>query len=187
MSKNDRRVRYTKQAIKSALMELLETTSFDQITVKALCEKAEINRATFYTHYETLNALIEELEYEECKQLFEMFDHFFVDTNNDGLYDATKLMLQFLKEHTILRELFLYHGTVGKGLSRLTWEHLQKTHAILINRGGLTSEQAYWMLAFVVYGMREVLRQWFESDMQDEEGFIQTITDFIRAGMSAFI
>lgn len=57
MVKNDRRVRYTKKVIKESLLELLKTTPFEQITVKALCQKAEINRATFYTHYETYSPL----------------------------------------------------------------------------------------------------------------------------------
>ena len=186
MPKNDRRVRYTKQAIKDSLFDMLETIPVEQITVKALCEKAEINRATFYTHYETLSTLIEEVEYEECKQLFDLLDQFFIDSKRDDFYHATKTMLQFLKDHRIMRKLFLHHKAEGRGLSRLTWEHLKKTHGILTS-SGLTDEQAYWLLAFVVYGMREVLRQWFDSDMENEDAFIQTITDFVHAGLSAFI
>ena len=62
MPKLDRRVRYTKQVIKDSFLELLENNNYEDITVKAVCQKADINRATFYSHYETLSALMEEIE-----------------------------------------------------------------------------------------------------------------------------
>ena len=79
MPMTDRRVRYTKQIIKTSLLELLENESFENITVKALCQTADINRATFYSHYETLSALMEEIEYEEAKQLFDSLDNLLTD------------------------------------------------------------------------------------------------------------
>ena len=48
IKKEDGRVRYTKMRIRSAFYELLHEKSYDKITVTAICEKAEINRATFY-------------------------------------------------------------------------------------------------------------------------------------------
>lgn len=43
-----------------ALLELLEKKDFSYITVKEICEKAEVNRSTFYLHYETIGDLLEE-------------------------------------------------------------------------------------------------------------------------------
>ncbi len=185
MAKNDRRIRYTKQMIKTSLLEMLETTPFEGITVKALCQKAEINRATFYTHYETLTALMEEVEYEECKQLFDLLDDILIE--EDRLYHSTSIMLRFLKEHPAMREVFLCRTTVGNSLSRLTWERLNKTMNFMTSVGNLPPKQAYWLLSFIVYGMREILRQWFESDMENEEEFIHTLSRFIRNGLSDFI
>ena len=37
-----------------ALIELLEKKDFEYITVKEICEKAGVNRSTFYLHYETV-------------------------------------------------------------------------------------------------------------------------------------
>ena len=59
--KTDRRTAYTKNAVKDALLELLRQNSFDKITVAAVCREAEIGRATFYTHYDTLMDVIDEL------------------------------------------------------------------------------------------------------------------------------
>ena len=60
MASSDRRIRYTKQAIKDSLFELMQETPVEKITVKQLCAAADINRATFYAHYDTLTALLED-------------------------------------------------------------------------------------------------------------------------------
>ena len=46
--KQDRRTRYTRQAIKDTFLELLNQKSFTKITVTEICKNAEINRGTFY-------------------------------------------------------------------------------------------------------------------------------------------
>ena len=43
-----------------AFLELLEEKDFAYITVKEICEKAGVNRSTFYLHYETVNDLLTE-------------------------------------------------------------------------------------------------------------------------------
>lgn len=62
--KTDRRTLYTLGVIKDSLLELLEHDSFDKITVASLCRQAEITRATFYLHFqsldEVLNAVLDE-------------------------------------------------------------------------------------------------------------------------------
>jgi len=80
----DRRVQYTKQVLKETFFELLKEKPVSKISVTDLCEKANINRGTFYTHYldiydlydklcsEILQEIINELEYvgpnKECHE-----------------------------------------------------------------------------------------------------------------------
>ena len=48
--------------LKNALIELLDTVSFENITIKAICQKASVNRSTFYAYYSCPRDLIEEIE-----------------------------------------------------------------------------------------------------------------------------
>ena len=59
--KLDRRTLYTRNAVKDALLELLEEQSYEKITVASLCRQAEITRATFYLHYQSLDEVLDEL------------------------------------------------------------------------------------------------------------------------------
>ena len=64
MSKTDARVRYTRRVIKESFLSLLSEKPVNKITVKEVCEAAEINRATFYSHYSDCFALMESIEQE---------------------------------------------------------------------------------------------------------------------------
>lgn len=72
----DRRQRKTRQAIFTALTELLEKKDFYHITVGEIIEKADVGRATFYAHFETKDFLLKAL----CEDLF---CHIFDAPNSD--------------------------------------------------------------------------------------------------------
>jgi len=62
----DRRQRKTRDAIFKAFIALLSHTHYEQITVGAIIEEADIGRSTFYAHFETKDALLHAL----CEELF---------------------------------------------------------------------------------------------------------------------
>ncbi|MEA4987450.1 MAG: TetR/AcrR family transcriptional regulator [Anaerovorax sp.] len=57
----DLRVIKNKKHIKEAFLELIQKCDYEKITVTELAEKAMINRKTFYLHYETKDALLDEI------------------------------------------------------------------------------------------------------------------------------
>lgn len=67
----DYRTRKTYDSLKNAFLQLLEKHRFEEITVRQLCENANIRRATFYTHfadkYEFLSFFISEMRDEFVK------------------------------------------------------------------------------------------------------------------------
>ena len=60
---------FTKKAIKETFIALLEERPLSDITVKDIVEKCEINRNSFYYHYQDIPALIEEIVKEEAEQI----------------------------------------------------------------------------------------------------------------------
>ncbi len=58
MKKIDLRIIKTKKMLFMALTELLKEKAFEEIKVLDLCEKAYINRSTFYDHYQDKNELL---------------------------------------------------------------------------------------------------------------------------------
>ena len=58
MNNTDLRIQKTRLAIENALIELLQVQEFDEISIVDICEKALINRKTFYAHYSGKSALV---------------------------------------------------------------------------------------------------------------------------------
>lgn len=71
IEKEDLRVIRTRKLLCTSLMDLMQTTSFDKLSVNDICEKAMVHRATFYNHFNDktnlLNYAIDELR----EELFE--------------------------------------------------------------------------------------------------------------------
>ena len=55
----DPRIRRTRKLLQGALGNLMQTKSFDEISVQDITEAATVNRATFYDHYTDKFALME--------------------------------------------------------------------------------------------------------------------------------
>jgi len=58
MNESDRRARRTRELLIHALLELIETRHYDQISVQDIVERADVGRSTFYAHYENKDALL---------------------------------------------------------------------------------------------------------------------------------
>lgn len=57
--KMDRRVKYTLNALKKAMIELLQENHITKISVVSLCNLADVNRSTFYTHFQDQHDLLQ--------------------------------------------------------------------------------------------------------------------------------
>lgn len=64
MKKTDARIRYTQRVLREAFLALLKQKPINRITVKEVCERAGLNRATFYAHYSDCYQLLKSIEQE---------------------------------------------------------------------------------------------------------------------------
>ena len=101
----DLRVMKTKKNIKDAFLELRKKYTIDEIKVNTLCEKAMINKTTFYNHYQDIYELSEELEKEVLDNFLDNFtdiDMMLTDANRfiNGMHAA------LASENNMLRVLF---------------------------------------------------------------------------------
>ena len=60
MNKSESKYFNTARLMDEALLILLEKKDIEEITVKEICEKAGVNRSTFYLHYDTIDDLFQE-------------------------------------------------------------------------------------------------------------------------------
>lgn len=68
----DARARRSARALRDALMKLLETKSFEQITIREICSHAAVHYATFFRHHPTKEALLDSIAKDEIARLNEL-------------------------------------------------------------------------------------------------------------------
>ncbi len=78
--KTDRRVMYTKMFLRESLLELMKKKPISKITPTELCRHANINRNTFYSHYDSPEALLASIE----EELYESIKHSLEQTLKTG-------------------------------------------------------------------------------------------------------
>lgn len=90
--KTDRRTLYTIQVIKDTYVELLHEKSWEKISVTEICKRAEINRTTFYLHYESSTHVLEDI-------LNELFEKLMADLADVSTYEErTRASAQIFKK-----------------------------------------------------------------------------------------
>ena len=65
---SDRRTRRTRGRLNSAMVELITEKRFDDITVQNVIDRADVGRATFYTHFRDKEDLFEQ-QWEQFNQM----------------------------------------------------------------------------------------------------------------------
>ena len=60
--KEDRRVTMTKRMLKEALIEMLRETDIYHVSIRELCQRADVNRTTFYKYYGSQFDLLSDME-----------------------------------------------------------------------------------------------------------------------------
>lgn len=111
--KMDRRSRRTRSALTAALMSLLAEKQLKDITVTELAERADVNRATFYAHYQDIYDMADQVKQETmliCSQLVEAHAQ---EVARGDFAELLTDMFEFAKENQGLFEVFL--GTNGDG------------------------------------------------------------------------
>ena len=94
----DHRIRVTHTLVKEALYKIIQTKPVQEITVKELCFEANINRTTFYAHFQSVQDLIEKLESELWVELLILIKHSEKDINyfsNQIFFDVYDLSLKY--------------------------------------------------------------------------------------------
>ena len=71
MASTDRRIKKTKDCLRKGLAELLEEKGINDITVKELTDRVDINRSTFYLHYRDIYDMMEQIEDELVQKIEE--------------------------------------------------------------------------------------------------------------------
>lgn len=93
--KNNKRSKVTRSKFKDAMINLMETNHISEISITALCNKAGLNRSTFYSHFENQMDVLREIENDVYEQLKAYLPYY----EPDNYKQALVMSLEFIKNN----------------------------------------------------------------------------------------
>ena len=177
--KTDARVRYTKMRIRKAFLECIERKSLNKITVKEICDIAEINRATFYTHYHDPFDLLDKLEEETLQGLRE-----FISDSGQNKEHLLYAMISAMKNGDRAAVLFTSpHADPGFAAKIGSLYHELLISDVASRMPGLTEQQQNDVYFFLAGGCGNLISRWIEGGMQTPT---ETLAEDMKALCEAF-
>lgn len=162
----DKRASKTEKNIIKAFIELSKNKDVSKITVTELCKKADINRCTFYDHYEDFPKFLDIVEIEIATTLISIFKEYHYDTDgNQMLIDY----FDFLYENKDCF-FYLYNSSLnGKGLNLVISAIKEITLPIWLKETDLSANQAELIFAYAINGAFSLAKEWCDSNFQIEK------------------
>lgn len=164
MKNIDARVRYTRMIIEQCFLELLREKPVSKITVTELCDRALINRATFYKHYQDIPQLLEKLEEDLFGQILEMFQ--------DQAENMETMLLDMM--HYTKREWERFMALGGENgdpnlMLKTFMICYEKAYPIVEqNMPGLKEPQRQMVYQFMSQGAGGILTWWIKDGMKED-------------------
>lgn len=167
-TKDNQRSRLTKMLLKQAYIRLMHERQPAKITVKDICEGAEVNRSTFYLHYTQPNDILIELEDEAIHQVSDSLRS--IGGSIEAPSDARAYLLAFLRYIQKNDELFrtLLAENSDPHFRRKLFDFAM---AMVGNAFDITMEadRKSTVYRFIISGSIELLTQWIRSDYTTPE------------------
>lgn len=156
----NRRVRMTKSMMKEALLELLEKKPLDKITVKDICESADVNRSTFYSYYESIEQLLLEIEDDVLNQL-PMNPDSSEDYSNEHFLSALEEFFDYVRDNERLFRILIVQRDSSSFNHRLVNTIMEKYRSVLKIKDELIARYTY---VYCVSGVIGMLKEWINGN-----------------------
>ena len=184
-NKIDLRVLKTEESIKSTFKTMLLEMPYEKITIKELCERAVINRKTFYLHYNSIDDVLEEFQEELASEYFDRIKDFDHIANVEKMIEAFFLFSEekgefYEKIHCNYNYDYIHQQTTNK-LSLKVQDNLKSIRKF-------TPEKQDIILAFVNSATLGIYRQWIKDGKKIPVGeVIDIASTFVKTGLAKYM
>lgn len=177
MNKSESKYFATAARMDEAFLELIEKKDFAYITVKEICEKAGVNRSTFYLHYETVSDLLAESTQHIINQFVEFMPHdtaeFLEKLQNRPLEELYLITPEYLTPYlTYVKEhRRIFRATVEQAAALRMNDAYQELnrHVLMpiLNRYQVLPVNQRYVMQFYINGLMAIINEWLKDDCKD--------------------
>lgn len=156
----NRKTRYTRKALQDSLMELMKEKPISKITIKEICENADINRTTFYAHYKDQYDLLEQIENETLEWAKEKITKILESTKKSEVIKILEGIFEYFTENNNhIQVLMSEQGDIDfqKKVFTLIYEQCDMSHP--------NTEMQELYFIFAVNGSIGLIQRWLKNGL----------------------
>ena len=177
MSGTESRYFSTAEKMDKALIECLEKKELEYITVKEICEKAGVNRSTFYLHYETVADLLSECVEYTNNRCFQKYGSELTNVKKrleserleDLIFISPEYLrpyFEFIKENKRLYLVVLSHQEIFRTKNTFA-EIFDSVFSPALDKFHVSEKKKSYIIHFYLGGITSVVKEWLEKDCAD--------------------
>ena len=186
-AKNDRRIKYTKMMLKQSLVKLLQGKPIMKISIKEICEEADINRSTFYAHYADQYDLLRQVVDETLQDINTYLGRYNFKEYEPESFQTMNRIFEYIVENAELCKVLLgENGDIS----------LQKEIMMIVQRQGMKEwkgskavdeDMLEYLYLFGVNGSIGIVQKWLQSGLrQSAREMAGLVIKLIYQGLSPF-
>lgn len=182
----DRRVARTKASLTAALFELLAEKDFSKISVTELTRRADVDRKTFYLHYQTVEDILVEFYEDELAGLKKALaeEGAFCGGSLDMPGFFRVLCRRMYNNQPLFSRLAKGGGYAYfmENIRALLHEAIDRS---LRSREGCSDAERVFLKEFYAAGVMRVYRQWLTGDLEmDEDTLAQAVGRVVTGALA---
>ena len=189
MKKEDLRVTKTKQSIKNSFIELVKKKGYNKVSVTDIVSKANINRNTFYLHYEDKEDLIKKLLDDSSHRIESMLGYAeflkyttFSTINEAQIRWGLRIILLTMKEDVDLFKTVLNDFSL-QGYFDEVLETIKQSVAVLLDVHNVTSNLVF---EYTMSGKFGLVKQWIKNPEISNAEASKILAQLSYAGLVKF-
>jgi AcrR family transcriptional regulator len=165
--KENRKSRYTKMVIRESLTELMKEKSILGVSVKDICDLADISRSTFYDHYKDQYDLLKQIEDETLAYFEDMLIKYKDKQTKKETGQMVEEMLTYIANngntiHVLLSE----NGDIGFQKKLLYHFIMHNQITKYFSEKQQNDETMPYYSVFLVHGAIGLIQHWLKNNME---------------------
>jgi len=173
--------------IKESFIDLLEEKDISQITIKEICENADINRATFYAHYADQYDLLRKIEDEFLDNIHQYLGELDQKNNRVNPVMLAEKIFEYIKENAKLCKLLLSERgglNFQKRVMTLVYDTIINE---LTGNSRITKEDAEYVYSFTITGCVGIVQKWLDEDMKKSARYVAEMVIKLTTGLISLL
>ncbi|MGN0519918.1 MAG: TetR/AcrR family transcriptional regulator [Candidatus Fimenecus sp.] len=180
-TKNNKRFYDTEIRMNATLLSLMQKYPFEKITVRMICQEANVNRSTFYAHYMDLYDMLDKMSVRLLEMLYAEIDSMERQVNMGRV--VMMLFLSHIEQHKYFYSVF-FHSRKELPLAKAYDDFWKNVVLPYSKKAGVNETEAYYYFLCMKAAFNAILVHWVERDCVEDK---PQITDMMMEYISQFL